>query len=81
VRFLFFYCLLITRRTAINYKNVLVNFFTLYQSLRKDDKEAKVSPYVVNALCQKLSLDITPRVSKKHYFFSIVGASMDYVFM
>ncbi|KAL6638501.1 hypothetical protein ACP70R_023996 [Stipagrostis hirtigluma subsp. patula] len=34
----------------------------------------KVGSYVINALCRKFFLDRRPTISKKHYFFSGVGA-------
>ncbi|KAL6652962.1 hypothetical protein ACP70R_011887 [Stipagrostis hirtigluma subsp. patula] len=35
---------------------------------------SKVGSYVINALCPKIFLDKRPTISRKHYFFSSVGA-------
>ncbi|KAL6608099.1 hypothetical protein ACP70R_041162 [Stipagrostis hirtigluma subsp. patula] len=48
-----------------------VKFKELGNSLRSG---CKVGSFVINALCRKFFLDERPTISRKHYFFSSVGA-------
>ncbi|KAL6640987.1 hypothetical protein ACP70R_019168 [Stipagrostis hirtigluma subsp. patula] len=60
-------------QNAVDIGKCYVKYSELGNSLRTG---CKVGSFVINALCRKLFLDKRPTISKKHYFFSGVGASV-----
>ncbi|KAL6643993.1 hypothetical protein ACP70R_018759 [Stipagrostis hirtigluma subsp. patula] len=58
-------------KNAVEIGGCYVKYRELGNSLRTG---AKVGSFVINALCRKFFLDKRPTISRKHYFFSSVGA-------
>ncbi|KAL6662293.1 hypothetical protein ACP70R_000152 [Stipagrostis hirtigluma subsp. patula] len=58
-------------KNAVEIGGCFVKFRELGNSLRTG---CKVGSYVINALCRKFFLDKRPTISRKHYFFSGIGA-------
>ncbi|KAL6608223.1 hypothetical protein ACP70R_041286 [Stipagrostis hirtigluma subsp. patula] len=57
--------------SSTRWNDCYVKFRELGNSLRTG---CKVGNFVINALCRKFFLDKRPTISRKHYFFSGVGA-------
>ncbi|KAL6613856.1 hypothetical protein ACP70R_036126 [Stipagrostis hirtigluma subsp. patula] len=56
---------------AVEIGGCYIKYRELGNSLRTG---SKVASYVINAICRKFFLDKRPTISRKHYFFSSVGA-------